>query len=417
MLRVPRAPSTLTVDISDVTIEWLTTQRRTYNGGFPGPTFRLKAGDNLNLKLVNNLGAQPVGLHNQFRDPNTTNLHTHGLHISPQEPQDYVLLEVGPGETYDYNFQLNANQQAGTFWYHAHHHGSTFFQVASGLAGLLIVEDEVSSMSAELDAISCPHNCDKEVPMLLGKFIDYNGEDETFASVQTDIGDPFTVDNTVTPSAGVTLLSYLTDQQTGVSAYMVNGSAVSMNFPTTTPAKPFYLRDLQTVADSAIGGRYVVELGPTSYINREKFTNATYYRYNFDVNTIQEWTFTNTDQADGHPLHMHVTHFQVISYNTYSGPTTVADAGHGGDGAFAHYDLNGNMCDQQHKDFDATTINAGPITVDTTYLGHDTNDRNLAGYARIGEFRDVLLIPHWPVSKSVSGQPNTQVHTCSTATS
>ncbi|XP_066264447.1 multicopper oxidase mco-like [Branchiostoma lanceolatum] len=490
---------TLTVDISDVTIEWLTTQRRTYNGGFPGPTFRLKAGDNLNLKLVNNLGPQPEGVHNQFHDPNTTNLHTHGLHISPQEPQDYVLLEVGPGETYDYNFQLNGNQQAGTFWYHAHHHGSTFFQVASGLAGLLIVEDEVSSMSAELDAISCPHNCDKEVPMLLGKFIDYNGEDETFASVQTDIGDPFTVDNTVTTSAGLTLLSYLTDQQTGVSAYMVNGqvrpvitmqpgeirrfrmvnaglsgmllltitgceitilaydgvyvdtpysqdfifiptggrcdaavrcstagtyeirsgddsahkpsigntdiyegviatievtgSAVSMNFPTTTPAKPFYLRDLQTVPDSAIGGRYVVELGPTSYINREKFTNATYYRYNFDVDTIQEWIFSNTEQADGHPLHMHVTHFQVISYNTYNGPTTVQDAGDGGDGAFAYYDLNGNMCDQQHKDFDATAINAGPITVDTTYLGHDTNDRNLAGYARIGEFRDVLLIP------------------------
>ncbi|XP_035662013.1 laccase-2-like [Branchiostoma floridae] len=490
---------TVTVDISDVTIEWLTTKRRTYNGGIPGPTFRLKAGDNLALTLVNNLGPQPVGEHNEYRDPNSTNIHTHGLHISPMEPQDYVFLEVGPGETYNYNFQLNENQNAGTFWYHGHHHGSAFFQVASGMAGLLIVEDEWSSMSAELAAISCPTNCDKEVPMLLGKFLDYNGGEDSFAEVQNDIGDPFRLDDTVTTSEGVTLSAYLTDQQTGVSAYMVNGqvrpvitmqpgeirrfrmvnagprdqllltitgceitilaydgvyvdtpysqdfifiptggrsdaavrcatagtyelrsgnnvthvpslgetdvyggviatievtgAAMSMSFPTATPAKPSYLDDLRTVEDSAIGGRYVVELGPDPYLNRERFTNATYYRYNFDVDTIQEWIFTNTDEDDGHPLHLHVTHFQVISYNSYPGPINGEVGGGVGAGdAFAYYDLNGNLCDQQHKDFYPDTVNPS-ITVDTTYLGHDTNDRNLAGYARLGEFRDVLLIP------------------------
>ncbi|KAI8496596.1 hypothetical protein Bbelb_258950 [Branchiostoma belcheri] len=532
---------TLTVDISDVTIEWLTVQRRTYNGGFPGPTFRLKAGDDLNITLVNNLGPQPAGEHNEFRDPNTTNLHTHGLHISPLEPQDYVLLEVGPGETYEYKFQLNADQQAGTFWYHAHHHGSTFFQcslklrantlasaeldhekVASGLAGLLIVEDEPSSMSAELAAISCPNNCNKEVPMLLGNFIEYSGGGATFASVQEDIGDPFTLDDTVVTTAGVTLNAYLTDQQTGVSAYMVNvafmsgerqqlttglralpmhvliflpspspctgqvrplitmqpgeirrfrmvnagpsdmllltitgceitilaydgvyvdtpysqdfifiptggrcdaavrcatagtyemrsgedaahepsigdtgiyggviatievtGASVSMNFPTATPAKPSYLDDLQNVANSSIGGRYVVELGPTPFLNREQFTNTTYFRYNFDVDTIQQWVFVNSDEDSGHPLHMHVNHFQVISYNPYNGAVT----------DHLLVDAAGNLCDQQHRDFDPNAIVADPVTVDTTYLGHDTNDRNLAGYARIREFRDVLLIP------------------------
>ncbi|XP_078701588.1 multicopper oxidase mco-like isoform X1 [Branchiostoma floridae x Branchiostoma belcheri] len=502
---------TLTVDISDVTIEWLTVQRRTYNGGLPGPTFRLKAGDNFDVTLVNNLGPQPAGVHNDFRQPNTTNLHLHGLHISPLEPQDYVLLEVGPGDRYEFKFELNTDQQAGTFWYHSHYHGSTFFQVASGMAGLLIIEDEPSSMSAELAAISCPDNCDKEVPMLLGNFLYYSGGDAevTFATMQNNMGDPFTLDDTVVTTAGVTLNDYLTDQQTGVSAYMVNGqvrptitmqpgeirrfrmvnagpadmllititgceitilaydgvyvdtpysqdfifiptggrcdaavrcatagtyeirsaedtahepsiadtviyggvlatiqvagASVSMNFPTATPAKPSHLEDLRTVEDSAIGGRYVVEVGPDPFLNREQFTNTTYYRYNFEVDTIQQWVFVNTNEEDGHPLHMHVNHFQVISYNPYNGPVTILGGGGGGsvvgaDGTtgvegFAYYDLNGNLCDQQHRLFDPNSLPALPVTVDTTFVGHDTNDRNLAGYARLGEYRDVLLIP------------------------
>ena len=43
-----------------------------YNGGLPGPTLRLRPGDHLGIDLVNNL-AQP------------TNLHTHGLQVSPGE--------------------------------------------------------------------------------------------------------------------------------------------------------------------------------------------------------------------------------------------------------------------------------------------------------------------------------------------
>ena len=41
-----------------------------YNGGLPGPTLHLKPGDRLRIQLVNRLN-----------DP--TNLHVHGLHVSP----------------------------------------------------------------------------------------------------------------------------------------------------------------------------------------------------------------------------------------------------------------------------------------------------------------------------------------------
>ena len=43
---------TLDVMMANVTIEWLTMTRRTFNGGFPGPTWRIKRGDNVTVNLV-----------------------------------------------------------------------------------------------------------------------------------------------------------------------------------------------------------------------------------------------------------------------------------------------------------------------------------------------------------------------------
>ncbi|XP_078585853.1 multicopper oxidase mco-like [Branchiostoma floridae x Branchiostoma japonicum] len=212
---------TLTVDVSDVTVEWLTLTRRTYNGGWPSPTLRVRAGDRVNVLLKNDLGENQVeGEPNTFRHPNTTNLHVHGLHISPREPQDDVLIKVEPGSEYQYRYELNKLQPAGTYWYHAHHHGSTYFQVASGLAGLLIVEDEENSMSDELAAISCPKHCDKEVPMLLGKMLFYGYGRRLdflrFPAVQEEIGDIFLLEDT--------LLDWLNESD--ATQYLTNGQYV-----------------------------------------------------------------------------------------------------------------------------------------------------------------------------------------------
>ena len=54
---------------------------------YSGPTLVVKGGDQLRIKLVNNLPVNPPLL--AFRDPtnymkpNTTNLHVHGLHVNP----------------------------------------------------------------------------------------------------------------------------------------------------------------------------------------------------------------------------------------------------------------------------------------------------------------------------------------------
>lgn len=103
----------------------------TYNGGMPGPTLRLKAGDRLALSLNNNLA-----------DP--TNLHVHGLHVSPQGNGDNPFVMVGPGTAFDYEYQLPADHPPGVYWYHPHHHGSVADQIFGGLYGAIIVEDPTS---------------------------------------------------------------------------------------------------------------------------------------------------------------------------------------------------------------------------------------------------------------------------------
>jgi len=39
------------------------------------------------------------------------------------------------------------------------------------------------------------------------------------------------------------------------------------------------------------------------------------FRYNVEVNTLQEWYLINTSPTDSHPIHMHVYSFQVCKQN------------------------------------------------------------------------------------------------------
>ncbi|MEO6941703.1 MAG: multicopper oxidase family protein [Terrimesophilobacter sp.] len=99
-----------------------------YNGGVPGPTLFLRPGDLLRVTLDNQLS-------------DTTNLHVHGLHVSPEGNSDNVLLSIEPGATFDYEYQLPQNHPRGVYWYHPHHHGTVAEQVFGGLYGAIIVED------------------------------------------------------------------------------------------------------------------------------------------------------------------------------------------------------------------------------------------------------------------------------------
>jgi FtsP/CotA-like multicopper oxidase with cupredoxin domain len=99
-----------------------------YNRNIPGPTFRLRAGDLLKITLVNTL-------------ERATNLHVHGLHVSPQGNGDNVFVSVEPGSSFDYEYRLPRDHPPGVYWYHPHRHGAVADQIFAGLFGAIIVED------------------------------------------------------------------------------------------------------------------------------------------------------------------------------------------------------------------------------------------------------------------------------------
>jgi FtsP/CotA-like multicopper oxidase with cupredoxin domain len=98
-----------------------------FNGISPGPTLRVRPGELLQVRLVNQLD-QP------------TNLHTHGLHVSPDDHGDNPFVTINPGAAFDYSYRIPASHPAGTFWYHPHHHGHVADQLFGGLAGALLVD-------------------------------------------------------------------------------------------------------------------------------------------------------------------------------------------------------------------------------------------------------------------------------------
>lgn len=108
----------------------------TYNGVSPGPLLRAKRGEVLAIRFKNELD-----------EP--TSVHWHGIRIKNAMDGVSGLTQdpVPPGESFDYEVNL---PDAGTFWYHAHN--ESWKQVAMGLYGPLIVdEDDAPAFAAAND--------------------------------------------------------------------------------------------------------------------------------------------------------------------------------------------------------------------------------------------------------------------------
>ncbi len=122
----------------------------TYEGTIPGPTLSVQPGDTLSIDLVNDLPANPtVQRGGGFpHDPYTTNLHTHGLSVSPLGISDNIYREMKPGTTNHIQINIPATQASGTYWYHPHKHGAVTFQLISGMAGFLIVRGGAGTLDA-----------------------------------------------------------------------------------------------------------------------------------------------------------------------------------------------------------------------------------------------------------------------------
>ena len=135
--KLSSTPAVVDVDL-EARQGWMRAAGRTaylygYNGQVPGPMIEARPGDHVRVRFRNGL-AEP------------TNIHYHGLHVSPSAHADNVMLRIPAGESLTYEFDLPVNHRGGTFWYHPHVHESVARQVSRGLAGVFIVRGELDQI-------------------------------------------------------------------------------------------------------------------------------------------------------------------------------------------------------------------------------------------------------------------------------
>lgn len=138
----------------------------TYEGTVPAPTLRIRPGDLMKITLVNNLtfpGSPPAppqtvmpcatmaerAVEHHGPDPTAvlnSNIHTHGLQVSPSFNGDNPFLLWKPGETCNHEIRVPADQPSGMHWYHPHLHGTTSKQLWAGMSGALIVEGDIDAI-------------------------------------------------------------------------------------------------------------------------------------------------------------------------------------------------------------------------------------------------------------------------------
>ena len=101
-----------------------------FNELYAPPTIRVEPGGEIDLNLVNSLTdlGQP------------TNIHFHGMQVSPLGDSDNIFRQVQPGTTARYHVAIPEEHERGMYWYHSHANRFAEWQVFGGLSGGIIVE-------------------------------------------------------------------------------------------------------------------------------------------------------------------------------------------------------------------------------------------------------------------------------------
>jgi FtsP/CotA-like multicopper oxidase with cupredoxin domain len=137
----------LDAKIAPVNVNGVTANLFTYNGLSPAPVIRAKQGDMLKVHFSNTMPYTTEKNMLGFMK-NITNLHTHGLHVSPLEPADAAHISIYPSDTpleslpmgaylggYDYEYDLCMQDPGCLLFYHSHSHGLVAEQHFGGMGG------------------------------------------------------------------------------------------------------------------------------------------------------------------------------------------------------------------------------------------------------------------------------------------
>lgn len=154
-----------------------------------GPTLEFVRGEVNGVYLTNDMTICGVDHNITMTSPlsgwrphgyTTTNLHTHGLHVTPQAPSDDVLLMIRSSTDtdpmmidepwlYPYRYDIPADHPVGTFWYHPHKHGAVASQVGPGMSGALVIRAQDGQADFDDLLAAAPYNisrADEEILVL-----------------------------------------------------------------------------------------------------------------------------------------------------------------------------------------------------------------------------------------------------------
>ncbi len=340
--------------------------RLAYEQSLPGPTIRVSPGDRLRVALVNGL------------DDGTTNLHVHGMHVSPSDNGDNVFLHVEKGQTFGYAYDIPLDHPPGLYWYHPHAHGMSSAQVSAGLAGAIVV-------TGGLDDLPGIAGVKERLLVLQGPFRDAGGETQYLVNGQinpkidiqpgetqrwrvlnasangfynlqlarhqlhmiaTD-GNPF-------PEARTTETLLLGPGERG--EFLIQGSAagiyqlrsivwaedipsqaqpeflvatlISSGAPVEPAALPTTLIDREDFSTSPIDGQRTIVFQENSTAPNFAIDDKAFVGDRIDqtvlLGTLEEWVIQNAS-PEWHPFHIHVNDFQVMTINGRTVPRSYED--------------------------------------------------------------------------------------------
>jgi FtsP/CotA-like multicopper oxidase with cupredoxin domain len=128
-----------------------------YHGAEIPPVMRTSPGSTIHLVYENHLSTHSHELCVDGPCRNMTNLHFHGLHVSPNAPQDDVLSMMAmPGQSLRYAVVIPPYEAPGLYWYHTHPHGESYQQSLDGMSGAIVIDGidryvpEVRSMKEQI---------------------------------------------------------------------------------------------------------------------------------------------------------------------------------------------------------------------------------------------------------------------------
>jgi len=112
-----------------------------FDGREDPPVIHANPGEDIRLTFSNEMSTHSQEHCIDGPCMNMTNLHFHGLHVSPDAPQDDVItMMTMPGQLLHYTVNIPLDQPPGLYWYHTHPHGESYQQDLDGMSGAIVID-------------------------------------------------------------------------------------------------------------------------------------------------------------------------------------------------------------------------------------------------------------------------------------